>query len=232
MNEARIRDLVTGSLLANSALEIDTGDLPGSSRAIPTGLVAAGARSYVLSRSVAVAPTSPEEGDRYLVAIGATGLWAGRAGQIAQWLLLPNTTGESLGSWYFLAALGINFVEDEQLAISVSANGTQTPIGGVATSLPLVSKSVDYAVQLTDGVIEVDASGGNRLITVSPLLGSLSSMRLFRILKVDASANLVEIGNGAQIVDAIFSPASAQGKINGYREVYANGTNLRSMGAG
>lgn len=37
----------------------------------------------VITRSLAAPPASPADGDRYLVATGATGAWAGRSGQLA-----------------------------------------------------------------------------------------------------------------------------------------------------
>lgn len=39
----------------------------------------------VLRRDLATPPASPADGDRYLVAEGAVGAWAGRAGQVAAW---------------------------------------------------------------------------------------------------------------------------------------------------
>jgi len=46
----------------------------------------------VLDRDLAAPPGSPVEGDRYLVAAGATGAWAGQAGKIAAW---------QAGAWIF-----------------------------------------------------------------------------------------------------------------------------------
>jgi hypothetical protein len=52
----------------------------------------------VLDRDLAAPPGSPTEGARYIVASGATGLWAGWAGDVAfyasgAWLRLPARTG-------------------------------------------------------------------------------------------------------------------------------------------
>ncbi len=46
----------------------------------------------VLDRDLTAPPGSPVEGDRYLVAAGATGAWAGQAGKIAAW---------QAGAWMF-----------------------------------------------------------------------------------------------------------------------------------
>ncbi|MBN9309880.1 MAG: DUF2793 domain-containing protein [Devosia sp.] len=43
------------------------------------------AQLAVLDRDLAAPPASPAEGDRYIVAAGPTGAWAGKAGQIAAW---------------------------------------------------------------------------------------------------------------------------------------------------
>lgn len=48
----------------------------------------------VLDRTRTAPPASPEEGDRHIVAAGATGLWAGQGGRIAAWLD---------GVWTFIA---------------------------------------------------------------------------------------------------------------------------------
>jgi len=40
----------------------------------------------VLSRTVTAPPASPADGDRYIIPSGATGAWAGKAGQIAVWI--------------------------------------------------------------------------------------------------------------------------------------------------
>ncbi|MGO4561068.1 DUF2793 domain-containing protein [Rhizobiales bacterium 3FA27D7] len=47
----------------------------------------------VLDRDLAAPPASPQEGDRYLVAVSPTGAWAGKAGMIAAW---------QDGAWAFL----------------------------------------------------------------------------------------------------------------------------------
>lgn len=48
----------------------------------------------VASRSVAAPPSSPQPGERYIVASGASGAWAGRTGSVAAW---------QDGAWMFYA---------------------------------------------------------------------------------------------------------------------------------
>ena len=48
----------------------------------------------ILDRDLATPPGAPAEGDRYLVAVGGTGTWAGRDGEIAAW---------QDGAWAFLS---------------------------------------------------------------------------------------------------------------------------------
>ncbi|MFZ5913641.1 MAG: DUF2793 domain-containing protein [Pseudomonadota bacterium] len=48
----------------------------------------------VLDRDLAAPPANPAEGDRYLVAAGASGAWAGQSGKIAAW---------QAGAWNFRA---------------------------------------------------------------------------------------------------------------------------------
>lgn len=43
------------------------------------------AQLAVISRSLTSAPGTPVNGARYIVAAGATGIWAGKSGQIAIW---------------------------------------------------------------------------------------------------------------------------------------------------
>lgn len=108
--------------------------------------------------------------------------------------------------------------------------------GGVF-ELEWLLKNADYAVLATDLntgalVIGVDATAGQVTITVSPTLGTASGTPLLTVLKTDITNNPVLLSNGVAPIDAIVTPASADGQIGGWRTVYANGVALRSVGVG
>lgn len=60
----------------------------------------------VLDKDLGTPPTSPADGDAYIIPTGATGVWSGRTGQIAQRIG---------GAWkYYVPAAGwLFFVADE-----------------------------------------------------------------------------------------------------------------------
>jgi hypothetical protein len=66
------------------------------------------------TRSLTVPPSSPAEGDRWIVGAGATGVWAGKDGQVALWTDSAWRLFPPLPGW-------VCFIEDEGLA--VYANG-------------------------------------------------------------------------------------------------------------
>jgi hypothetical protein len=69
----------------------------------------------VLDRDLAVPPASPDEGQRWLIAAGASGAWAGRSGQIAAW---------QDGGWEFYApqAGWLAYVADEGALLAWSGS--------------------------------------------------------------------------------------------------------------
>lgn len=69
----------------------------------------AAVQAAVLDRDLAAPPAGPADGDRYLVAAGATGAWIGQEGRLAAWY----------GGWRFLAprAGWTVWVADEGLAV-------------------------------------------------------------------------------------------------------------------
>jgi hypothetical protein len=89
-----------------------------------------------------------------------------------------------------------------------------------------------YTVQSTDGIIDVDASAGTITITFPISAGSASQTQEVTISKIDTSSNVIIISDGTNNVDAISTAASSNGQINGWRSVYSNGTNIRSLGVG
>lgn len=62
------------------------------------------------TRATAAPPGSPVDGDTYIIPAGATGVWAGKTGQVAVWV-----AGTPVGDWVYAAPrLGwICFIENE-----------------------------------------------------------------------------------------------------------------------
>ena len=96
----------------------------------------------VLDRELASPPTTPEEGDRYLVPVAASGIWAGRSGEIAAW---------QDGGWsYFTPRAGwVLYVENETTLLVydgadwvVAGGGSVNPASlvGVATTADSTNK--------------------------------------------------------------------------------------------
>lgn len=89
----------------------------------------------VTARDLAAPPAEPAEGDRHIVAAGASGAWAGRTGQVAAW---------QDGGWAFLspragwlawvATEGLLVVFDGAQWAPVSASATEAPTFGVNTA--------------------------------------------------------------------------------------------------
>lgn len=96
----------------------------------------------VKSRSVATPPASPAEGDSYIVAPAATGLWTGRDGDLAVWL----------GAWAFRSPGNgwLAFVEDDA-AIAICQSGVWTTLvtnGGAGVSMFGINTAADLTNRL------------------------------------------------------------------------------------
>lgn len=139
------------------------------------------------------------------------------------------------------AALALPFAANYQtvageVGIALSdgnGNFSYSPISPIAGSggggLPITVKSIDYTALSSDFIIEISAASAARTITV-PL--ALSTGRTIDIRKTDTTVNPVYISDGTNLVDAVMSPATVLGQINGWRRVYSDGTHLRSSGEG
>ena len=99
-----------------------------------------------LSRTLATPPGAPSEGDRYIVPVGATDAWAGRASQIA---VAVN------GGWDFIVPLigWRAFVEDEGAEVIYAAGAWQTLTLPAAPSGAITV--VEFEHQLTAGGAQV-----------------------------------------------------------------------------
>lgn len=102
--------------------------------------------------------------------------------------------------------------------------------GGAALNLKRVLVTANYQVQSTDGVVEVDASGGAVTITYPPTLSSTGAAQIVRVVKVDTSGNLVSISDGVNTVAQLVS--GANGAIMQYCDVWGDptGASLRVTG--
>lgn len=80
------------------------------------------------------------------------------------------------------------------------AQGPQGPEGGGAPVENVRTVAVDTTLGNEDHTVLVDASGGNRIITLPPAADA--RFRTYNIKKIDATANTVTIdGNGAETID-------------------------------
>lgn len=101
----------------------------------------------VLSRTVAAPPASPTAGDRYIVPVGATGVWAGQAKAMAAW---------QDGTWSFYAPRGgwLACVLDENRLLAFKA-GDWTP--------------AVFDIAILDRLgINATADATNRLVVAAP----------------------------------------------------------------
>jgi len=119
----------------------------------------------VLDRDLAAPPGSPVEGDRYLVAAGATGAWAGQAGKIAAWQAgawVFRTPRNGWKAWvadeaafvFYDAGVWSHTLKARESDVAVAALGARTMfrILEEAHTLALAATS-DTAIQIPDRAI-------------------------------------------------------------------------------
>lgn len=130
----------------------------------------------VLSMTLSSAPGSPASGDSYLVPVGATGIWAGQAGKIAEWtgaswayLIPPEGHGISLPDGRVFERIGGTYVQ--KLALDAqSGKWTYAVAGGTANALTITlnpapaalvaGMSVDVLITTENaGAATLDANG-------------------------------------------------------------------------
>ena len=89
----------------------------------------------------------------------------------------------------------------------------------------LVETAVNYSVLGTETTIEVDATAGAVEIIYNP---TVATNRPIRIVKVDATANAVQISDGISILYSIVTPIA--GSVVTAKTAYSNGAVLRVIG--
>jgi len=133
------------------------------------------AQLSVLDRDLTVPPVSPSEGDRYIVATGATGAWSGWDGNIAAWLD---------GAWLRLVPVPgwVVWVEDEselvvrkggaweQFAIAFAPNGSSTGLSVEEELLVCSGASVTSTIEIANRDIVLGVSTR----TVTTITGATS----------------------------------------------------------
>jgi len=70
----------------------------------------------VKDRNLTVAPVTPTDGDRYIVAASATGIWAGKDNQVALWY-------NAAWNFYVPKVGWIAYIEDEQVISAYKVAG-------------------------------------------------------------------------------------------------------------
>lgn len=108
----------------------------------------------VIDKDLSAPPGSPSPGDRYIVAAGASGAWAGQSNNVAVWIEIDGGAGEV---WEFRTPkLGwIAFVQDELFAYYW--NGSTWQI------LPTQANVNDAVITLAStGTLTMDLSSGVR----------------------------------------------------------------------
>lgn len=115
------------------------------------------AQLSVADRDLATPPVGPGDGDRYIVAAGATGDWAGHEGEVAThgggaWAF--DTPAAGWRAW--VADEGLAVVHDGtawRAAVALSASGATTGFGLLEEELSLSGGSVDSTIEIPDRAI-------------------------------------------------------------------------------
>lgn len=97
----------------------------------------------VLDRTLTAPPASPAEGDRHIVAAGATGAWAGRSGEVAAWLD---------GAWVFIAPKPgwLAYVAAEGALVAFVSGAWVSALGSLSALEALVKLGVNATPDVTN----------------------------------------------------------------------------------
>lgn len=129
-------------------------------------------QASAVDRTTSTPPGSPAEGDTYIVASGATGVWAGWEGDLAlyvdgSWYRLTAVQGMRVwdlaadelvvrigSSWTSLAVAMGFLAQAESVNVAVGANGGATGVGVLEETLSgLSGTSVDSTIDIPDRAI-------------------------------------------------------------------------------
>lgn len=172
----------------------------------------------VLDRDLTAPPAAPATSDRYLVAVGGTGAWAGRDNQIAEW---------SGRVWLFTIATkgGQTYVEDESAAVVFDGSTWDLANGGPVTDadIPDPYTPPDGTWNVV-GLISTRASGG---AAGSEQLGEGASATGTRSTAVGANAAATNIDAAAFGENA---DASSNGGVAVGADAVALGTQSTAVG--
>jgi Protein of unknown function (DUF2793) len=112
-----------------------------------------------LSRSLTTPPTSPSEGDRYVVPVSASGAWSGKTHQIAAWMD---------GTWLFLEPRSGWRLWLESEGLELRFNGTTwLPLVSAASGASTVLRVIDETVTLSGAFTETTLLIPNRAIVLA-----------------------------------------------------------------
>jgi len=172
----------------------------------------------VLDRDLTAPPGAPAEGDRYIVASGSAGVWAGWDGSIAYWCD---------GAWLrILPSIGwITWLEDEALVLIFTATGW--------TPLVLALGFIERAAAVT--VAEGAAGSTTGMAVLEETLSGLSGASVESTIAIPDRA--IVLGVSSRTVTAVTGAASFDcgiadevSKFGGALGVAAGSTNAGVIG--
>lgn len=171
----------------------------------------------VKSRAVYTPPTSPANGDRYIIPAGATGDWAGRDGQIAV------RVG---GVWeYYTAAVGwVAYVEDENKQVIYTPQGWALvdDVLGLGTMAGQDANNVN----ITGGQINANIVGGT-FYGITPTQAGLALLD-----DTDAAAQRETLGLGAAATKDVGTSGDAVPLLSGNNTFSGTTTFNNKVGIG
>lgn len=116
----------------------------------------------VLDRDLSAPPASPDEGDRYLVAAGASGAWSGKSGLVAAF---------QDGAWAFYAPRTgwICFVADEAVALAWNGSAwisTASGSGGASGTLAVAAHGASIGAAILEEEVTLSGASTDTAIAI------------------------------------------------------------------